>query len=109
MGYSVRSIYSAIVYNAALGANEDWLLNFYTNFVRPDYVFFLEVSPEGAFKRKHNDNALSTGFSSSQIPYQTIVNQLYKKYAQKFNFVTINAQQSPKQILQDIIVTLGLL
>jgi len=92
-----RSIYSAIAYNAALGMNEENLINLYKDFIKPDYVFFLNLRPEEAY-RKETKDLFATGFGKDLLKYQKTIYNLYQKYAKLFGFITINALKNKNEI-----------
>ena len=100
-----RSIYSAIAYNTALEMDEESLINLYKDFIKPDYVFFLDIHPEETYRQEDQD-LLATGFGEDLLKYQNVVHILYQKYAKLFGFITINALKNKKDIHIEIKNTL---
>ncbi len=84
-----RCFYSSIAYQGVY-VDKMWIREINKFAVKPDYVIYLDVSPEVAVKRKkHEKKDLF-----ENVEYLKKVRENYLRLAEEENFVVINAEQS---------------
>jgi len=94
-----RYLYSSIAFGG-LDLEFDWLWKINKNFLTPDIVFWLKISPQTAINRINQSRA---GFELfEEVKKMEKINQNYQKIAKRLkNFYEIDAEQTPQQMLAE--------
>ncbi len=96
---SDRYMYSTLAYGAASGLTKDQLDAFYRlseSFMKPDAVFYLNVSVQTAIHRIETRGEKKELFEKSGVLEK--VREEYLKMSKKFGFINIDAEKPLEQI-----------
>jgi thymidylate kinase len=104
--------YKYIISEIVFGVDKEWLLKIVSIFPSPDFTFFLEISPELSLKRK---NILSDYESmgvhnpkSNFLENQKKSLIVWEEFATKYQWIRLDAQSSPEELLSLILNYLGI-
>jgi thymidylate kinase len=104
--------YKYIISEIVFGVDKEWLLNIVSIFPHPDFTFYLEISPELSLKRK---NILSDyeAMGANQPKNNFLENQqkslkIWEEFATKYQWIRLNAQLTPEELLSIILNHLGI-
>lgn len=103
---SERFVYSSLVYQGigrGLGIDEIKRINdFATSGLEPDVVFFFDIDPENALKRKLNIDG-GDRIENENISFHRSVYEGYKKIRKYYpNIITINAERTVEEIFEEV-------
>ncbi len=109
-GYLVladRYVYTAFARDTVRGCDREWLRQLYSYARRPDITFFFNVPLkvalnrilDGRTKLKYHEAGMDMGYSSDPQEsfriFQGKIYQEYRRMAQEYNFVRIDATEPP--------------
>ncbi len=96
-----RYMFSSIAYGN-LELEKDWLIAINKNFLLPDFTFFIKTPAKICIQRIQKNRYEQTLFEKEEILEKVLRN--YECLAEEFeNFYTINGEQSPEKIHEEII------
>ncbi|OGB99699.1 thymidylate kinase [candidate division KSB1 bacterium RBG_16_48_16] len=110
-----RYIYTLMARDIVRGGKREWVESIYSMALVPDMVFYLDVSPqflvERTFQKTSNLDYWESGMDiqrsrdifASFIKYQRRMKQEFRLMAQKYDFVTVNGNRSPRAIASEIL------
>ncbi len=103
---SERYVYSSLVYQGigrGLGVDEVKRINdFATSFLEPDVVFFFDIDPEKALKRKLCIDG-GDRIENENIEFHRSVYDGYKKIRECYpDIITVNAERSVEEMFEDV-------
>ena len=103
---SERYVYSSLVYQGigrGLGVAEVKKINdFATSFLEPDVVFFFDIYPEKALKRKLCIDG-GDRIENENIEFHRSVYEGYKKIRKCYpDIITINAERTVEEMFEDV-------
>jgi dTMP kinase len=98
---SDRYFFSTIAYGALEIRDFDWLLNLNRNFLLPDLIFFLKISPKEALKRIKKER-----FSLSLFEEEKELEKIWKNYEKLTkifkNIFVIDGEKSIEKVFNNI-------
>ena len=109
-GYIVladRYIYTAFARDAVRGCDRSWIRKLYGYAQNPDVTFFFDVPLktalgrilDGRTKLKYHEAGMDMGYSQDSNEsfriFQGKINQEYRRMVREYNFITIDASESP--------------
>lgn len=96
-----RYFFSTVAFGSIAIKDEKWLLDLNKNFLLPDYLFLLKVSPKICVSRIHG-----TRYSVELFEKENILAQVWKEYdklSRKFdNVYVINGEKSLEEVFETI-------
>jgi dTMP kinase len=108
-----RYFYSMIARDSLRGVDREWLRKLYGIALRPDLILYLRASvPSLAQRLIHGrglnywesgmDLHLADNIYDSFVSYQTEMITKLEELSREYNFVTVNADRIPEEILADL-------
>ncbi|ARM75626.1 dTMP kinase [Acidianus manzaensis] len=116
---SDRYIYTAYARDSVRGVNIDWVKKLYSFAIKPDFTFYIRVSPEIALERikksKRGIKPQEAGYDifpnltpeEGFLKYQSLVVEVYDKISKENNFIEIDGNKTPREIQMEIRKILG--
>ncbi len=110
---SDRYFYSTMARDTLRGCRPEWVRNLYGIALKPDLVLYMKADVKELAKRLIQgrglnyweagmDLHLSNNLYDSFVKYQSCVIEEFDKLAQEYNFVTVDANQPPDRIFEDL-------
>ncbi|AWR96976.1 dTMP kinase [Acidianus sulfidivorans JP7] len=116
---SDRYIYTAYARDSVRGVNLDWVKRLYSFAIKPDFTFYIRVTPEVALERiKKSKRGIKPQEAGADIfpdlspeegflKYQGLILEMYDKISKENNFFEIDGNKSPREIQIEIRKVLG--
>lgn len=114
-----RYVYTLVARAAIRGIDRSYLENVYEFAVEPDVTFRLEVSPSTSFERLFEqqqaidyweaggDLNLADSLYESFVTYQSMMREEFDRFAEQWNFESIDGEQSVPDVNYDLRERLG--
>ena len=110
---SDRYFYSTVARDTLRGINHEWVRELYGIALKPDLVLYLKANVrELASRLIHGrglnyweagmDLHIADNLYDSFIKYQACVNKEFDKLVEEYNFVTVDANQPPDRIFEEL-------
>jgi dTMP kinase len=110
---SDRYFYSVVARDCIRGINRSWSKDLYGIALKPDLVLYMKASiPSLVTRLIHGrglnyweagmDLHIADNFYDSFVQYQSMILEQFDIMAEEYNFVTINADQTPNEIFEDL-------
>ena len=110
---SDRYFYSTVARDTLRGINHEWVRELYGIALKPDLVLYLKANVrELASRLIHGrglnyweagmDLHIADNLYDSFIKYQSCVNKEFDKLVEEYNFVTVDANQPPDRIFEEL-------
>lgn len=94
-----RYFYSSLAYQGAAGVPLDYLLNINSFAPAADVAFLLDVDPDTSLRR------LNSFDEFEKLDYLAKVRDLYLKLARNYDFIVLDANQSPDHLAMNVLET----
>ena len=94
---SDRYLHSTLAYQGALGLDLDWIMELNRFTVKPDLTILLDILPEYSLQRVKRKKTIF-----EEPDYLRKVRDIYLKYVEKGEMVTVDADRSRKVIQEEI-------
>ncbi len=104
-----RYCYSNIAYQGSLGANISWLASLDGTLVFPDIVFYLDISPKEALKRKTKKDRYASKKAFLEKVREAYLNMAsgtlipFRKYGDYAEWITLDATRSIDDIHRAVV------
>lgn len=110
---SDRYFYSVVARDSIRGINRDWAKKLYGIALKPDLVLYMKASiPSLVTRLIHGrglnywesgmDLHIADNFYDSFVEYQSMILKQFDLLSEEYNFLTINADQTPDEIFEDL-------
>lgn len=109
-----RYIYTLMARDLVRGMDETWLKNLYGMALKPDAVFYLNVSPENLVQRNFAkdfaldywesgmDLGLSRDMFDSFLKYQSMVEEQFRRLQKTYKFTILDGNRPPERVNRDL-------
>ena len=110
---SDRYFYSVVARDSIRGIDRDWAKQLYGIALKPDLVLYMKASVPSLVTRLIHGRGLNywesgmdlhiaDNFYDSFVQYQTLILKQFDILSEEYNFMTIDADQSPNDIFEDL-------
>lgn len=110
---SDRYFYSVVARDSIRGIDRDWAKQLYGIALKPDLVLYMKASVPSLVTRLIHGRGLNywesgmdlhiaDNFYDSFVQYQTLILKQFDLLSEEYNFMTIDADQSPNDIFEDL-------
>jgi len=110
---SDRYFYSTVARDTLRGCKPDWVRNLYSISLKPDLVLYMKADVTELVKRLIHGRGLNyweagmdlhmaNNLYDSFIKYQSCVIKQFDELAEEYNFVTVDANNSPNEIFEEL-------
>ena len=110
---SDRYFYSVVARDSIRGIDRDWAKQLYGIALKPDLVLYMKASiPSLVTRLIHGrglnywesgmDLHIADNFYDSFVEYQSMILKQFDLLSEEYNFMTIDADQSPNDIFEDL-------
>lgn len=110
---SDRYFYSVVARDSLRGINRLWSKQLYSIALKPDLILYMKASvPSLVMRLIHGrglnywesgmDLHLADNFYDSFVQYQSLILEQFDIMAEEYNFLTIDADQNPEMIFEDL-------
>ena len=95
---SDRYVYSSLAYQGAAGLDLEWIMKINEHAMTPNLAVFVDVEPEIVIQRLKPKKSVMENLET-----QRRVRQVYMKFVEKGQLVTIDGNRSKKEVAEDIL------
>ena len=110
---SDRYFYSVVARDSIRGIDRDWAKQLYGIALKPDLILYMKASVPSLVTRLIHGRGLNywesgmdlhiaDNFYDSFVQYQTLILKQFDILSEEYNFMTIDADQSPNDIFEDL-------
>ena len=110
---SDRYFYSVVARDSIRGIDSDWAKKLYGIALKPDLILYMKASVPSLVTRLIHGRGLNywesgmdlhiaDNFYDSFVQYQTLILKQFDILSEEYNFMTIDADQSPNDIFEDL-------
>lgn len=110
---SDRYFYSVVARDSIRGIDSDWAKKLYGIALKPDLILYMKASVPSLVTRLIHGRGLNywesgmdlhiaDNFYDSFVQYQTLILKQFDLLSEEYNFMTIDADQSPNDIFEDL-------
>ena len=110
---SDRYFYSVVARDSIRGIDSDWAKQLYGIALKPDLILYMKASVPSLVTRLIHGRGLNywesgmdlhiaDNFYDSFVQYQTLILKQFDILSEEYNFMTIDADQSPNDIFEDL-------
>ncbi len=110
---SDRYFYSVVARDSIRGIDRDWAKKLYGIALKPDLILYMKASVPSLVTRLIHGRGLNywesgmdlhiaDNFYDSFVQYQTLILKQFDILSEEYNFMTIDADQSPNDIFEDL-------
>lgn len=110
---SDRYFYSVVARDSIRGIDRDWAKKLYGIALKPDLILYMKASVPSLVTRLIHGRGLNywesgmdlhiaDNFYDSFVQYQTLILKQFDLLSEEYNFMTIDADQSPNDIFEDL-------
>jgi len=110
---SDRYFYSVVARDSIRGIDRDWAKQLYGIALKPDLILYMKASVPSLVTRLIHGRGLNywesgmdlhiaDNFYDSFVQYQTLILKQFDLLSEEYNFMTIDADQSPNDIFEDL-------
>ncbi|HOF28506.1 MAG TPA: hypothetical protein PLY06_04020 [Anaerolineaceae bacterium] len=110
---SDRYFYSAVARDSLRGVNRVWAKELYGIALKPDLILYMKASIPSLVSRLIHGRGLNyweagmdlhiaDNFYDSFVQYQTMILEQFDIMSEEYNFLTVNADQTPEKIFEDL-------
>lgn len=110
---SDRYFYSVVARDSIRGIDRDWAKKLYGIALKPDRILYMKASVPSLVTRLIHGRGLNywesgmdlhiaDNFYDSFVQYQTLILKQFDILSEEYNFMTIDADQSPNDIFEDL-------
>lgn len=110
---SDRYFYSVVARDSIRGVNRLWAKELYGIALKPDLILYMKASIPSLVSRLIHGRGLNyweagmdlhiaDNFYDSFVQYQTMILEQFDIMSEEYNFLTVNADQTPEKIFEDL-------
>ena len=110
---SDRYFYSVVARDSLRGINRTWSKELYGIALKPDLILYMKASVPSLVTRLIHGRGLNyweagmdlhiaDNFYDSFVQYQSMILEQFDILAEEYNFMTVNADQNPNEIFEDL-------
>jgi dTMP kinase len=110
---SARYFYSVVARDSLRGINRLWSKQLYSIALKPDLILYMKASVPSLVTRLIHGRGLNywesgmdlhiaDNFYDSFVQYQSLILEQFDIMAEEYNFLTIDADQNPEMIFEDL-------
>jgi len=110
---SDRYFYSVVARDSIRGVNRLWAKELYGIALKPDLILYMKANIPSLVSRLIHGRGLNyweagmdlhiaDNFYDSFVQYQTMILEQFDIMSEEYNFLTVNADQTPEEIFEDL-------